>query len=123
MKTYIFLRVLLQLPFSLESTVLSKLPWAIAVPNGHICYVIFRIDVEKNFYEANALAIVVPDGHQRLLLNFYLKLLYVRDEIWRLPFLCLIVNNNDCSVLLRVTKGSSKLRSSMLAKTLYEYGR
>ena len=93
------------------------------MPNGHTCYDIFRIDLEKNFYEVNALAIVVPDGHQRLLLNLYLKLLYVRDEIWRPPFLCLIVNNNDCSLLLRVTKGSFKLRSNMLAKTLYEYGR
>ena len=56
-------------------------------------------------------------------LIYYIKLLYVCDEIWRPPFLCLIVNNNDCLLLLRVTKASSMLRLSMLAKTLYEYGR
>ena len=44
-------------------------------------------------------------------------------EVWRLPLLCVIVNHNVCSLLLRVTEGSFKLRSSMVAKTLYEYGR
>ena len=37
--------------------------------------------------------------------------------------LFVIVHHNVCSLLLRVTEGSFKLRSSMLAKTLYEYGR
>ena len=31
--------------------VCAMLSWAIALPNGHICYVIIRIDVEKNLHE------------------------------------------------------------------------
>ena len=37
--------------------------------------------------------------------------------------LFVIVHHNVCSLLLRVMEGSFKLRSSMVAKTLYEYGR
>ena len=45
--------------------------WAIAVPNGQLCYILtFWTGIQKIIYEANALAIVVPDGHERLFIVF-----------------------------------------------------
>ena len=40
-----------------------------------VFYDIIRSEIEKNHYEANALAIVVRDGHKRRLFKFYVKLL------------------------------------------------
>ena len=45
--------------------------WAIAVPNGQLCYILtFWTGIQKIIYEANALVIVVPDGHERLFIVF-----------------------------------------------------
>ena len=42
-----------------------------SAPNGQLCYILtFWTGIQKIIYEANALAIVVPDGHERLFIVF-----------------------------------------------------